>query len=117
MRVVWRAYHCPLATGGQLGAAGSRVGNVAPLRLAPAEARYLYRPSATNFATPSKERYLMATPKFEIYADAGGKFRWRLKDGNSQTVASSGESFDSKSNAKRAAENVKATAPNADIED
>jgi uncharacterized protein YegP (UPF0339 family) len=59
----------------------------------------------------------VATPKFEIYADSAGKYRWRLKDGNSAIVASSGESFDSKSNAKRAAANVKSTAPNADIDD
>jgi uncharacterized protein len=58
----------------------------------------------------------MADAKFQIYADAGGKYRWRLRDGNGEIVASSGESFDSKSNAKRAAENVKSTAPNAVIE-
>jgi uncharacterized protein len=57
----------------------------------------------------------VATPKFEIYDDAGGKYRWRLKDGNGEKVASSGESFDSKSNAKRAAQNVKDTAPDAEI--
>lgn len=59
----------------------------------------------------------MARAKFEIYADVSGKYRWRLKDGNGQKVASSGESFDSRSNAKRAAENVKSTAPSADVED
>jgi uncharacterized protein YegP (UPF0339 family) len=48
--------------------------------------------------------------KFEIYADSSNKYRWRLKAGNGQTVASSGESFDSQSNATRAAENVKANA-------
>jgi uncharacterized protein YegP (UPF0339 family) len=57
----------------------------------------------------------MAIAKFEIYADTSGKYRWRLKDGNGEKVASSGESFDSRSNAKRAAENVKSTAPNAEI--
>jgi uncharacterized protein YegP (UPF0339 family) len=55
--------------------------------------------------------------KFEIYSDVSGKYRWRLKDGNGEKVASSGESFDSKSNAKRAAQNVKSTAPDAEIED
>lgn len=55
--------------------------------------------------------------RFEIYLDAGGKYRWRLKDGNGAKVASSGESFASRSNARRAAENVKATAPGARIED
>jgi len=55
--------------------------------------------------------------KFEIYADTGSKYRWRLKASNGQTVASSGESFDSRSNAKRAAENVKKNAGGADIDD
>lgn len=59
----------------------------------------------------------MASPKFEVYADTAGKYRWRLKDGNGEKVASSGESFDSKSNARRAAQNVKSTAPNAEVED
>jgi len=55
--------------------------------------------------------------KFEVYADSGGKYRWRLKAGNGQTVASSGESFESKSNATAAAENVKENAGNATVED
>jgi len=55
--------------------------------------------------------------KFEIYSDVGGNYRWRLKSSNGQTVASSGESFDSKSNARRAAENVKENAGGAGIDD
>ena len=58
----------------------------------------------------------MAKARFEIYADTAGKYRWRLKDGNNEKVASSGESFASKDNAKRAAQNVKSTAPDADID-
>lgn len=57
----------------------------------------------------------MAKPKFEVYADSGGSYRWRLKDGNGEKIASSGESFASRANAKRAAENVKKTAPDADL--
>jgi hypothetical protein len=53
--------------------------------------------------------------KFEIYADAGGNYRWRLVASNGQTVASSGEPFDSKSNARRAAENVRDNAGKAEI--
>ncbi len=53
--------------------------------------------------------------QFVIYADRSGSYRWRLVANNGQTVASSGESFDSKSNAKRAAEAVKASAGSADI--
>lgn len=38
----------------------------------------------------------MPTPKFELYRDVAGKWRWRLRDGNSEKVASSGESFASR---------------------
>lgn len=55
--------------------------------------------------------------KFQIYADKGGEFRWRLVAANGQTVASSGEAFDSKANAKRAAEKVRDNAGKATIED
>jgi uncharacterized protein YegP (UPF0339 family) len=53
--------------------------------------------------------------KFEIYADTSGQYRWRLRASNGQIVASSGESFASKSNAKTAAENVKANAGKAEV--
>ena len=53
--------------------------------------------------------------KFEIYADSSGNYRWRLRASNGQIVATSGESFASKSNAREAAENVKAKAGSADV--
>jgi hypothetical protein len=53
--------------------------------------------------------------KFEIYVDRSGEYRWRLAASNGQTIASSGESFASKANARRAAENVKENAGKADI--
>ena len=55
--------------------------------------------------------------KFEIYADTGGNYRWRLRASNGQIVASSGESFASKGNAREAAENVKARAGSAEVVD
>ncbi|MEJ7655738.1 MAG: DUF1508 domain-containing protein [Thermoleophilaceae bacterium] len=55
--------------------------------------------------------------KFVIYADTSGKYRWRLVSGNGQTVASSGEAFDSQSNARRAAENVRDNAGSAEVEE
>ncbi len=55
--------------------------------------------------------------KFVIYADSSGNYRWRLVARNGQTVASSGEAFDSKANARRAAENVKDNASSAAIEE
>lgn len=39
---------------------------------------------------------------FECYQDSGGKWRWRFVVANGQTVATSGEAFASKGNAKRA---------------
>ena len=59
----------------------------------------------------------MAKPKVQIYRDAAGKFRWRLKDGDGEKLASSGDSFASKSDAKVAAQLVKETAPDAEVED
>ena len=53
--------------------------------------------------------------KFEIYADSGGQYRWRLRSSNGQIVATSGESFSSKANARAAAENVKARAGTAEV--
>lgn len=55
--------------------------------------------------------------KFVIYADSSGKYRWRLVSGNGQTVGSSGESFDSRANARRAAENVRDSAGSAQVEE
>jgi len=59
----------------------------------------------------------VAKPKFQIYTDAAGRFRWRLKDSDGEKVASSGDSFASESDAKLAAQRVKKTAPDAEIED
>jgi hypothetical protein len=53
--------------------------------------------------------------KFEIYADTGGGFRWRLVSSNGQTIASSGQSFASKANAVRAAENIRDNAAGAQV--
>lgn len=44
---------------------------------------------------------------YEVYKDSAGNYRWRAKATNGQTVASSGESFVSESNAQRAADNVR----------
>lgn len=59
----------------------------------------------------------MAKAKFQIYADASGKYRWRLKDGDGEKVASSADSYPSRSDAKLAAQVVKGIAPDADIDD
>lgn len=55
--------------------------------------------------------------KFQIYRDAASEFRWRLVAPNGRTIADSGEGYDSRSGAKRAAENVRARIGQAVMED
>ena len=35
----------------------------------------------------------MRTPRFEVYRDAKGEWRWRLRAGNGRIIADSGESY------------------------
>ncbi len=55
--------------------------------------------------------------KFELYADAKGEYRWRLKASNGQVIATGGEGYSSKSAAKDGIESVKKNAPIAEIEE
>ena len=55
--------------------------------------------------------------KFEVYRDAASDYRWRLKASNGHIVADSGEGYASRSNARRAAENVRRQIGGANIED
>lgn len=48
----------------------------------------------------------MAKARTEVYSDGAGEWRWRHRANNGQIDASSGESFASKSNAKRAARRI-----------
>ncbi len=57
----------------------------------------------------------MATPRFEVFASRDG-YRWRLKDANNEIVATS-EAYTTKASARRGAENVKTTAPAAQVVD
>jgi len=57
----------------------------------------------------------MAT--FVIFRDTAGYYRWRLVASNGQKIATSGEAFDSKSNAERSARLVREYAPSASIVD
>jgi uncharacterized protein YegP (UPF0339 family) len=54
---------------------------------------------------------------FEVYKDKADEYRWRLRDGNNEITADSGEGYDSESNCKRAIANVKADVPGAPIKD
>jgi uncharacterized protein YegP (UPF0339 family) len=54
--------------------------------------------------------------KFELYSDKAGKFRFRLKAGNGETIASS-EAYESKASAKNGIASVRRNAPDAKLDD
>ena len=45
-------------------------------------------------------------PKFHIYEDDGGEWRWRLKSANGRKIADSAEGYSSKAGARRAVDMV-----------
>jgi uncharacterized protein YegP (UPF0339 family) len=54
--------------------------------------------------------------KFEVYQDKAGKFRFRLKAGNGQVVAT-GEAYETKDAAKKGCEAVQRAADGAPVVD
>ena len=58
----------------------------------------------------------MVEPQFEIYKDAAGEYRFRLRAPNGEIIAVS-ESYKSKSSCKNGIESVKENAPKAMIQD
>ena len=58
----------------------------------------------------------MAEPWFELYRDAAGKFRFRLKAPNGEIIAV-GEAYESKAGCKNGIESVKKNASIAGVKD
>lgn len=58
----------------------------------------------------------MPEPKFELYQDAAGKFRFRLVAPNGQTIAV-GEAYKSKASCQNGITSVKKNAPIAEVVD
>lgn len=54
------------------------------------------------------------TGKFEVYQDRAGKFRFRLKAGNGQTIAT-GEAYESKASCLKGVASVQKNAPGAAV--
>lgn len=48
--------------------------------------------------------------KFEVYKDAKGEFRWRLRHQNGNILAMASEGYSSKANCMKCIENVQASA-------
>ena len=57
---------------------------------------------------------LESQAEFELYEDNAGEYRWRLVHDNGNIIADSGECYASKSNGKRAMDNVRKHAETAD---
>jgi uncharacterized protein YegP (UPF0339 family) len=58
-----------------------------------------------------------ATMTFEVYKDAKGEFRWRLKATNGQIIATGGQGYSAKADCKHAIESIQKHAAAATIED
>jgi uncharacterized protein YegP (UPF0339 family) len=55
--------------------------------------------------------------KFEVYTDSKGEYRWRLKSGNGQTIATGGEGYTSRAGCENGIAAVKKEAATAPITD
>ena len=56
----------------------------------------------------------LSHPKFELYEDKGGEYRFRLKAKNGQIIATS-ESYKTKASCENGIESVKKNAPEAEV--
>lgn len=49
---------------------------------------------------------MIKQPKFDIYQDTAGEWRWRLKAANGRIIADGAEGYSSKAGARRAVDTV-----------
>ena len=63
------------------------------------------------------QRVATAKLRFEMYQDKANEYRWRLKAGNGQVVASSSEGYKAKSDCEHAAELIRKGAARANVVD
>jgi uncharacterized protein YegP (UPF0339 family) len=68
-------------------------------------------------ARGADQKAVAESATFEVYKDKAGEYRWRLKAGNGQNIASSGEGYAEKRSCLAAIESVKRHAPNAPVEE
>ena len=71
--------------------------------------------SGAHVEDQTKEGYEKLThPKYELYTDKAGEFRWRLKARNGENIGRS-EGYKAKSSAQNGIESVGKNAPDADV--
>ncbi|MBR3438703.1 MAG: YegP family protein [Clostridia bacterium] len=56
----------------------------------------------------------LKNPKYELYVDKAGKYRFRLKAKNGQIIAT-GEAYNAKASCKKGIESIKRNAPEASV--
>lgn len=56
-------------------------------------------------------------PRFELFVDRAGEWRWRLVASNGEIIADSGEGYSSKQGAERGIRSVRRAAPEATVHD
>lgn len=56
-------------------------------------------------------------PRFELFVDGAGEWRWRLVASNEEIIADSGEGYSSKQAARRGIRSVRRTVPEAEVHD
>ena|GEM_PF-664072 len=71
----------------------------------------------TNHRVPSFMRRESAMLKFQIFRDAVGEFRWRLKAANGEVIATSSEGYASKTDCKHGIDLIQKGATEAKVED
>jgi uncharacterized protein len=64
-----------------------------------------------------EERSGSMAATFEVYKDGKGEYRWRLRTGNGQVIATGGEGYSSKANALGGVKAVQRDAPVAQVVD
>jgi uncharacterized protein YegP (UPF0339 family) len=72
---------------------------------------------AADEKAPKAKKSEKSSGTFEVYKDAGGKYRWRLKSTNGQTIATPGQGFSDKRSCMDNIESVRRAAANASVEE
>jgi uncharacterized protein YegP (UPF0339 family) len=74
-------------------------------------------PAQSKSKAPPKAEAAATTLTFHIYKDAGGKFRWRLKDTSDVSVAIATKGYDTKADCQKMIDAVIAGAAKAKVEE
>ena len=66
---------------------------------------------------PKAKKSEKSAGTFEVYKDAGGKYRWRLKSTNGQIIATPGQGFSDKRSCMDNIESVRRAVASASVEE